>query len=129
MESTALPFDCRDKSIIALLARYHRKRLPAADDAYYCELNAKDKTLFCKLAAILRLADGLDRSHHNLVENINCKLRGNRLELICSSKESSAAGESSPEGGFEGELNAADEKSDLFKLVFGKKLVLIRKSP
>ena len=29
MENTALPFDFRDKSIIALLARYHRKALPA----------------------------------------------------------------------------------------------------
>jgi exopolyphosphatase/guanosine-5'-triphosphate,3'-diphosphate pyrophosphatase len=129
MESTTLPFDFRDKSIIALLARYHRKRLPAADDAYYCELNAKDKSVVCKLAAILRLADGLDRSHRNLVENINCKLRGNRLELTCSSKEPSAAGETSPEGGLEEEFKAADEKSDLFMLVFGKKLVLIRKSP
>jgi putative phosphoesterase len=129
MENKTLPFDFRDKSIIALLARYHRKRPPASGDAYYCELNAKDKTIVRKLAAILRLADGLDRSHRNLVENINCKLRGNRLELICSSKESSAAGETSPEGGLDEEFKAAGEKTDLFKQVFGKKLVLRRKSP
>ncbi len=117
MENTTLPFDFRDKSIIALLARYHRKRLPANGHAYYCELSAKDQTIVRKLAGILRLADGLDRSHRNLVQNINCSLIADRLELTCSSKEP-----------LEGEYSAANLKADLFMQVFGKKLVLRRKS-
>jgi putative phosphoesterase len=117
MEDTTLPFDFRDKSIIALLARYHRKRLPANGHAYYCQLSAKDQNVVRKLAGILRLADGLDRSHQNLVQNINCSLIANRLLLTCRSKEP-----------LEGEFSAANDKADLFKLVFGKKLVLRRKS-
>jgi putative phosphoesterase len=117
MENTTLPFDFRGKSIIALLARYHRKRLPANGHAYYCQLSAKDQTIVRKLAGILRLVDGLDRSHRNLVQNINCSLIANRLELTCGSKEP-----------LEGEFSAATGKADLFKLVFGKKLVLRRKS-
>jgi len=113
MENTTLPFDFRDKSIIALLARYHRKALPADGHAYYCQLCAKDKTMVRKLAGILRLADGLDRTHRNLIQNIDCSLNSNRLLLICSSKEP-----------VEEEFKAAIEKADLFKQVFGKKLVL-----
>lgn len=113
MENTTLPFDFRDKSIIALLARYHRKALPADGQAYYCELSAKDKTIVRKLAGILRLGDGLDRTHRNLIQNIDCSLNSNRLLLICSSKEP-----------LEEEFKAAIEKADLFKQVFGKKLVL-----
>jgi exopolyphosphatase/guanosine-5'-triphosphate,3'-diphosphate pyrophosphatase len=117
MENTSLPFDFRDKSIIALLARYHRKRLPTAGDAYYRELSTKDRTIVRKLAGILRLADGLDRTHCNLVESINCNIKGNRLLLTCISKEP-----------IDGEFSVADNKADLFKQVFGKKPVLRRES-
>jgi putative phosphoesterase len=112
MESTTLPFDFRDKSIIALLARYHRKRLPIDNDVYYHELSREDKTIVRKLAAILRLADGLDCSHRNLVENIVCSLIANRLKLTCISK-----------GPLDGEFSAANDKADLFRQVFDKKLI------
>jgi len=117
MEDNTLPFDFRDKSIIALLARYHRKRLPKTKDAYYCQLNPKDQKIVRKLAGILRIADGLDRSHRNLVEKTICSLSKNRILLICQSKEP-----------LEEEFKAADEKSDLFKQIFGKKPVLRRES-
>jgi exopolyphosphatase/pppGpp-phosphohydrolase len=116
MEDSTLPFDFRDKSIIALLARYHRKRPPADGDTYYRNLNAKDKTIVLKLAGILRIADGLDRTHRNLVENINCKIRGNHLVLTCSSKKP-----------LDEEFSAAIDKADLFKQVFDKKLIFRRK--
>ncbi len=112
MEDKTLPFDFRDKSIIALLARYHRKRVPADSDVYYRELTAKDKTLLRKLAGILRIADGLDCSHLNLVQKINCTLRRNCLELVCISK-----------GLPDEEFSAADKKADLFRQTFGKKVV------
>ncbi|MGD0077015.1 MAG: YfcE family phosphodiesterase [Sedimentisphaerales bacterium] len=117
MDDTTLPFDFRDKSIIALLARYHRKRLPADKHAYYRELSDKDKTIIQKLAGILRLADGLDCTHSNLVERINCNIKGNSLLLNCVSKEP-----------LDEEFSAADDKADLLKQVLGKKIIFRRKT-
>jgi putative phosphoesterase len=111
MENATLPFDFRDKSIIALLARYHRKRLPADKHTFYRELNTKDKIIVRKLAGILRLADGLDRTHRNLIKDIDCSLNSNRLLLVCSSAEP-----------LEEEFKAAIGKADLFNQVFGKKI-------
>jgi exopolyphosphatase/guanosine-5'-triphosphate,3'-diphosphate pyrophosphatase len=116
MENTTLPFELRDKSIIALLARYHRKRLPADGDAYYCGLSAKDKMVVRKLASMLRLADGLDQTHRSLIQNIDCSLNSSRLLLTCSSKEP-----------LDGEFSAAGKKADLFKRAFAKKIIFRRK--
>ena len=41
MENAALPFDFRDKSIIALLARYHRKALPKEQHTISATLTPK----------------------------------------------------------------------------------------
>jgi exopolyphosphatase/guanosine-5'-triphosphate,3'-diphosphate pyrophosphatase len=116
MDDKTLPFNFRDKSIIALLARYHRKRLPDDWDTYYRDLSDKDRTIVRKLAGILRIADGLDRTHCNLVETINCAIKGDRLLLACSSKKP-----------LNWEISAAGKKADLFNKVFGKKVFFRRK--
>jgi putative phosphoesterase len=110
MEDNSPPFDSRDKTIIALLARYHRKRLPADKHPFYRELIAKDKIIVQKLAGILRIADGLVCSHRNLITSIDCDIKGSRVVFICCSKEP-----------LDEEFLAADEKADLLKRVFGIK--------
>lgn len=49
--------------IIAQVARYHRKSTPKNTHAEYVALAAPERQLVTELAAILRVADGLDRSH------------------------------------------------------------------
>ena len=75
------------------------------------DLNAKDKKTVVKLAGILRIADGLDCTHCDLVKNIDCNIRNNRVVLTCGSKET-----------LDEEFSAAAGKADLFKKVFDKKL-------
>jgi exopolyphosphatase/guanosine-5'-triphosphate,3'-diphosphate pyrophosphatase len=116
MENTTLSFDFRDKTIVALLARYHRKRLPADGHAYYCQLSAKDKTIVQKLVGILRVGDGLDRTHRNLIQKIECSLKSSRLLLTCISAEP-----------LEEEFMGAIKKAGLFNQVFNKKIVFRRK--
>ncbi|NUM53290.1 MAG: HD domain-containing protein [Candidatus Hydrogenedentes bacterium] len=53
----------RRKRIVACVARYHRKAHPAGTHAVFCDLDKPDRRRVQKLAAILRIADGLDRSH------------------------------------------------------------------
>lgn len=49
--------------LIAQIARYHRKSAPKSTHPDYMALLPADRKLVSELAAILRVADGLDRSH------------------------------------------------------------------
>jgi exopolyphosphatase/guanosine-5'-triphosphate,3'-diphosphate pyrophosphatase len=115
MEDSNLPFDFRSKCIIGLLARYHRKALPSGRHSYFRDLDAKDQDIVRILAGILRVADGLDRTHRCLVRDINCRIDGRRIILTCRSAKL-----------LELEFAAAGDKAELFEQVFGKKLVLKR---
>jgi exopolyphosphatase/guanosine-5'-triphosphate,3'-diphosphate pyrophosphatase len=116
MENTALPFDFRDKSIIALLARYHRKALPKEQHTYFRDLNAKNRDIVRILSGILRVADGLDRTHRTLVGDISCRAGRKQISLTCRSVES-----------LESEFAAARDKAELFEQVFARKLVMEHK--
>jgi exopolyphosphatase/guanosine-5'-triphosphate,3'-diphosphate pyrophosphatase len=52
-----------DTALVALVARYHRRALPLPTHPEYMQLDREDRLVVNKLAAILRLADALDRSH------------------------------------------------------------------
>lgn len=56
-------FDARQTELIAQIARYHRKGLPRSGHPEYQALSPEDRQTVRQLAAILRVADGLDRSH------------------------------------------------------------------
>jgi exopolyphosphatase/guanosine-5'-triphosphate,3'-diphosphate pyrophosphatase len=56
-------FGPHDIERIAQVARYHRKSLPKPSHAEFMALPAVDRALVSRLSAILRVADGLDRSH------------------------------------------------------------------
>jgi exopolyphosphatase/guanosine-5'-triphosphate,3'-diphosphate pyrophosphatase len=61
-----------DRTIIALLARYHRKARPRRRDPGFGALPPRRRRAVRILSAMLRLADGLDRSHHQLVRTLFC---------------------------------------------------------
>ncbi|ANE42851.1 Ppx/GppA phosphatase family protein [Deinococcus puniceus] len=56
-------FGPHDIERIAQVARYHRKSLPKPSHADFMTLPAADRALVSRLSAMLRVADGLDRSH------------------------------------------------------------------
>ena len=115
MENAALPFDFRDKSIIALLARYHRKTLPKEQHTYFRDLDTKDRDMVRKLAGILRVADGLDRTHRSMTKDIICRVGKKQVKMICNSKEP-----------LDAEFDAAKDKGVLFEDIFARKLVFER---
>lgn len=61
-------FSPREREMMALVARYHRKSLPKKKHPEYAGLDLKDQQTVCKLGGILRLSDGLDRRRSGLVE-------------------------------------------------------------
>jgi exopolyphosphatase / guanosine-5'-triphosphate,3'-diphosphate pyrophosphatase len=56
--------------ILALVARYHGKTRPRKKDPAYAELGKRPRRIVRWLAAILRIAEALDRSQYQLVQDV-----------------------------------------------------------
>ena len=68
IRNTELPgLSLKEREIVALIARYHRKSMPKPQHQEYIQLNREERTLVNQLSAILRLACGLamNRSPEN----------------------------------------------------------------
>lgn len=63
-------FDPREIEIIAHVARYHRGATPKASHPTLAALKTWQQRIIHKLAALLRVADALDRTHASRVEEI-----------------------------------------------------------
>jgi exopolyphosphatase/guanosine-5'-triphosphate,3'-diphosphate pyrophosphatase len=83
----------RERRIVANVARYHRGARPSLKHKGFAKLDADDREVVTALGAILRLADGLDRSHADAVRGLDAWLEGDRLVLMldcpfgCESEE------------------------------------------
>ena len=64
-------FEPEETEVIALLARYHRQALPKKSHEGYGSLPPKLRRTVKRLSAMVRLAEGLDRSHAQSVTAID----------------------------------------------------------
>lgn len=103
----------RDISIIALIARYHRKSGPKMNHTGYRTLPPEDRMRVSKLAAILRIADALDRSHSSRIGELSTRIEKQKL-IICLISVSDISVEQ----------HAMRSKSDLFHDIFGLRITL-----
>ena len=102
-----LPFRKRVRKMIGLIARYHKGALPSDSHKYYRGLKKDDEKQCVKvLAAILRLADGLDAGHKELVTDLACEVQRKRTVIYVMARDGV-------------DLNKAVKKADLFEQVFG----------
>ncbi len=76
-----------EKSIIANVARYHRKALPKQTHLDFTALGENEQEIVWKLSSILRLADGLDRGYESRVDDIQIIKEGKKLFLTLISDE------------------------------------------
>ncbi len=97
--------------LLTAIARWHRKGDPKATDELYGDLDAENESKLRKLTALFRIADALDRSHHNVVRDIHVHV-GPSLVLVRLDTE----------GDVELEQWAARRRRDLFEKVFGREL-------
>lgn len=97
-------FSPREVSIVAQIARYHRKALPQPEHADYQALAEADRQLVSEMAALLRVADGLDRTHRQIVTNVHARLLPQAIEM-----DVEAGAPCEPE------LEAAAKKGDLLE--------------
>jgi exopolyphosphatase / guanosine-5'-triphosphate,3'-diphosphate pyrophosphatase len=102
-------FSARERDLVANIARYHRKALPADRHAEYMALDDDDRTLVRRLAALLRLADGLDADHFQVLEAATVVDRGDHLRLELRARDVPDLA-----------MWAAERNGDLFELEFGR---------
>ncbi|MDL2248972.1 HD domain-containing protein [Tyzzerella sp. OttesenSCG-928-J15] len=99
--------------IIANIALYHSRNVPDTSDPNYKDLKSSDKVLVSKLAAILRVADALDRSRKQKITAIDVILT--EKQLLINAKTSR---------NIDLEQWALKEKGVFFEEVFGIEPVL-----
>ena len=74
--------DEQDRLACALIARYHTKALPdASRHKRFASLDPNQRALVEWLAGMLRVADGLDCSHSNVIRRLVCDV-GDKTILI-----------------------------------------------
>jgi exopolyphosphatase/guanosine-5'-triphosphate,3'-diphosphate pyrophosphatase len=74
-------FEPEEIEVIALIARYHRQATPKKSHEEYGALRPELRSTVRTLAAFVRLAEGLDRSHAQVVGRIDVQDRGEDLLL------------------------------------------------
>ena len=112
----ALPLERRGREIVGLVARYHRKALPSDRHKVYAKLTAADQHRVRVLGGLLRVADGLDRSHRSVVQGVSCGFSAKEIAIACAVR--GAASE---------EVAAATKKADLLEIALGRAVKITAK--
>ncbi len=98
--------------LVATVVRYHRGAKPVRTHPEYGRLSRAQRLIVMKLAAILRVADALDRAHGQNIKGIEVEIENNALHIS---------------GGQRGDLSIERYglilKSGLFEDVFGYKVL------
>ena len=106
-------FSRDEVNVISLVARYHRKAEPSKSHDAFTALSKADRNRVRQLAAILRIADGLDRTDARLVRAVRCVVTDKIIEMRLDA-----------DGDPELELWAARRKGDMLEDLAGRKLRL-----
>lgn len=72
----------REVEIIAQVARYHRKSVPKPEHAEFQRLNTDDQQIVRRLAALLRVAIGLDRTYDARVKTVSTKVSKETIHFV-----------------------------------------------
>ncbi|MBS0151820.1 MAG: Ppx/GppA family phosphatase [Nitrospira sp.] len=99
-----------DIDVVANIARYHRRSLPTLKHEEFTSLLPRLQRTVKILASLLRIADGLDRTHFSLIQHLRVKL--GKLVTI----------DVHLTGDAEMELWAAKSRADLFEQVFRRRV-------
>ncbi|HEY7115630.1 MAG TPA: Ppx/GppA phosphatase family protein [Tepidisphaeraceae bacterium] len=102
-------FDEDEVAVIANVARYHRKSAPDASHKEFDALPAKAKRIVRVGAALLRIADGLDRSHNGVVSSVRTRAMGGAVNVYLEIRGDPAL-----------EIWAAKRKRDFFEQLFDR---------
>jgi exopolyphosphatase / guanosine-5'-triphosphate,3'-diphosphate pyrophosphatase len=103
-------WSARELLLMANVARYHRKALPSSRHADYMALEEPDRVVVRRLAALLRVAEGLDADHFQVVEEVRVVDEPPSLRLELRARD-------------EPDLWSARQNADLFETEFTRQVV------
>jgi exopolyphosphatase/guanosine-5'-triphosphate,3'-diphosphate pyrophosphatase len=106
-----LPFSKKEKEIIGLIARYHRGPAPDSSHKFFGQLDSDSRRNIKKLAAILRLADGLCENDYIELLEPRCEVK--KKHVLIRIKSSSIL-----------KLEKAVKKAKMFKDIFDFDIVM-----
>jgi exopolyphosphatase/guanosine-5'-triphosphate,3'-diphosphate pyrophosphatase len=96
-----------ERARIALVARYYRRAVPKLTHPEYAACAPAERERVSKLAALLRIADGLDSRHLGVVNDVTIRREDGRIVIAAQA-----------ETDISGELSSAMLNTDLFELTF-----------
>jgi putative phosphoesterase len=108
----SLPFERRERWIVGLIARYHRRAVPDDRHKYFRRLSREDRQRVRVLAGILRVADGLDSTHTNVIRRVTCEVSRDEIRIACEAN-----------GPADEEIAAVAEKADLLESILERRCV------
>jgi putative phosphoesterase len=109
----SLPFERRERWIVGLIARYHRRAVPNDRHKYFRRLSGEDQQRVRVLAGILRVADGLDSTHTRVMRRVTCEVSSREITIVCEVN-----------GPADDEIAAVAEKADLLESVLERRCVV-----
>ncbi|NOY89874.1 MAG: Ppx/GppA family phosphatase [Deltaproteobacteria bacterium] len=112
--SELMGLSAAQRGLTATVARYHRRALPSARHASYRSLSEQDRMRVRYLAAMLRVADALDRGHRGKVEEIRIRLKRSSVLLELTTDADTAL-----------EEWTVGRKADLFEQVFDRSVRIV----
>ncbi len=99
--------------LIANIARYHRRALPQRSHVPFMALERDERTAVSKLAAILRIANALDKDRLQQFTDLKVSREDDQIVLISENVPDLAMARLALAG-----------RSDFFREIFGKKIIL-----
>ena len=108
-------FTGEEIAIMAALVRYHRGSLPRKSSDVrarhehedYYTLDRRQRSNMLRLASILQIADGLDRSHQQIISDLRCEIAGETVTFLATTL-----------GECELEIWSAERKASWFSEIF-----------
>ena len=108
-------FTGNEIAVMAAVVRYHRGSLPKKptnarmrrEHEDFLSIERSQRPVVMRLSAILQIADGLDRSHRQLVRDLRCEVAGNTATIYLECDNES-----------ELELWSVDRKARWFREIF-----------
>ncbi len=112
-------------SLLAQAVRYHRKSTPKDTHESFGKLSDSLKRRIRIHAALLRVADGLDRTNRQLIRSVRCRILSRDVELVLTPAPPMAGDDTD----IELELWSARRKADLLEEVVRRKVRFLVASP
>jgi len=102
----------REREMVACIARFHRRNLPDAGHPDLRNLTLPEAETVLKLSTLLRVADSLDRSHHQPVQEVTARATRNQVVIRLHARAH-----------VDLELWDVEHEASTFEQVFGRKLI------